>query len=243
MSEIKKVAIITGAASGIGKSVCECLLKDNITVIGVDKSIINIIGCEIYQFDVSNEDEVRELFDLIQRNHSKIDYLVNCAGIFCFKSRNCIKDSNVNEIKKVFESNFISSFLMTKYAVPLMEKCGGAIVNLSSDRTIRTSANNIAYTASKAAINDLTKVSALELIQQKIRVNAVAAASVRTNFINAAFESKEMIDKIFEIENEKMPLGLIEPEYVAQIICFLLSDKAKNITGQIIPVDSGVLLR
>ena len=243
MSETKRVAIVTGAASGIGKSVCECLLRENVAVIGVDKNTIDIESCEKYQIDVSNESEVIEMFDLIKSNHSKISYLVNCAGIFCFESRNCIKSSNANEIKKVFDANFFSSFLMTKYVAPLMEECGGAIVNLSSDRTFKTSANNIAYTVSKAAINELTKVSAIELMEQKIRVNAVAAASVRTNFINAIFESKEKIEKIFEIENEKMPLGLIEPEQIAQLICFLLSDKAKNITGQIIPIDSGVLLK
>ena len=140
------------------------------------------------------------------------------------------------------QNNLTSTMLCCKHAIPLMEsdtQKDRAIVNISSDQAFYPRKKNSAYAVSKSGISCLTKVLAQELLFSKIRVNAIAPASVKTNFINKLKKNGKSIEDIYLKENDKMPFGLIMPEDVAELAFFLGSDMAKRITGQIIMMDSG----
>ena len=126
--------------------------------------------------------------------------------------------------------------LVTKYAIPLLKICTGgkAIINISSDQVKYPRPKNVSYSVSKSAIENFSKACAVEFLKDRIRVNVVKAASVRTNFIHKLSGTVSREIEIYHDENEKMPLGLIEPNDIAQMAYFLGSIMARKITGQII---------
>lgn len=151
---------------------------------------------------------------------------------------------DLNEWERVISVNITGAMLITKYAVPLLKCSNGdkAIVNISSDQAWYPRKRNSAYSVSKAGIVGFSRASAVELIESKIRVNSILPASVRSSFIRNVVRKKEEMDELYKREDKKMPLGLIEPEEVAELIFFLGSDKSKKITGQSIIMDSGVYI-
>ena len=126
--------------------------------------------------------------------------------------------------------------LVTKYAIPLLKICTGdkAIINISSDQVKYPRPKNVSYSVSKSSIENFSKACAVEFLKDRIRVNVVKAASVRTNFIHKLSGTVSREIEIYHDENEKMPLGLIEPNDIAQMAYFLGSIMARKITGQII---------
>lgn len=235
-----KIAVVTGCCSGIGASVKNRLLEQGATVIGID--IEEYKNESYFCADVSDEAQMIDAFRKISEKYDHIDYLVNCAGIFFANQRSSLMDMEVAELETVWRINFLGSFLTLKYALPLLLKSDSAsVINLSSDQTVKAQKNNLAYLVSKDSVNALTKTAALELCNCNIRVNAVAAASVRTHFIDRLF-SAETLENVYRSENRKMPLGLIEPDDVTELVIFLLSEKSKKITGQIYLIDAGKLL-
>ena len=244
MTDLKsnsEVVVVTGAASGIGQAVAEMYVSSGFDVIGLDlcdiKADYPIIVC-----DVSDEEAVRIAFTEISERFYAIKYLVNCAGIFFSKQREDIEKITLDEWNEVFKNNATSVMLVTKYAIPMMKVCDGdrAIVNISSDQARFPRQKNASYEVSKSAIENFSRVCAAELLNERIRVNVVEAASVKTNFISKLAKTETKKSEIYDKENSKMPLGLIRPEDVADTVLFLGSTKAKKITGQTVLLDSGL---
>lgn len=234
--------VVTGAASGIGRAVAEKYKLMGCEVIGIDREIVPC-GFRLLVCDLADEVQVKSTFVLLREEYQKIDYLINAAGVFFVEKRNTVADMVLSGWNATLQNNLTGTMLCCKYAVPLMENEKAedrAIVNITSDQAFYPRKKNAAYAVSKSGISCLTKVLAQELMDSKIRVNAIAPASVRTNFIQGLATDKRSVENIYMKEDQKMPFGLIMPEDVAELAFFLGSGLAKRITGQIIVMDSGL---
>lgn len=240
-SKSKKNVLVTGAASGIGRAVAEKYFREGYDVIGLDR-IQKDMDFPVISCNVADEVSVAQTFEILSEKINSINYLINCAGVFFVNSREKIEDISLNEWNAVYKNNATSVMLITKYSLPFMKSSQGdkAIVNISSDQVKYPRSKNTSYATSKSAIECFSKACAAELLREKIRVNVVRAASVKTGFIKklAGDVSKEC--RIYNKENSKMPFGLIYPEDVAELVFFLGSDKSIRLTGQAILIDSGL---
>jgi NAD(P)-dependent dehydrogenase (short-subunit alcohol dehydrogenase family) len=238
-----KVALITGAARGIGLATAARLLEDGWRV-----ALLDVLGDTLrdaaaalgraddtlaLEADVSHPDAV--LF-AVQRAHERfgrIDALVNNAGIAIFKP---MLDVTLEEWQRVLAVNLTGPFLMSQAVAPIMrEQGGGAIVNVTSISGLRASTLRVAYGTSKAALAHLTRQQAVELAEHGIRVNAVAPGPVDTAMAKAVHSPAIRADYHDHIPLERYGL---ERE-LADAICFLCSERATYITGQELAVDGG----
>lgn len=242
----KKVVVVTGASSGIGKAVAELYANNGFCVCGID--ISRIAPSDIidgYICDITNEVDVGRVVSDIGKKYEYLNYVINCAGIFYDKERQLIEDMQLSEWEKVYKTNLTGCMILTRNVIPLLRLARGdkAIVNISSDQAVFPRRKNSAYAVTKAGIENFTKACAVELIEDSIRANCVLPASVRSNFISRMVKNEEELKEIYVRENEKMPLGIIEPEEVAELVYFLGSEKSSKITGQAILMDSGLYCR
>src|SRR5205085_7050870 len=225
-----KVAIVTGAARGIGAATAKLFGEHGATVVSLDISS----GC-----DVTDERTLVRAFADAAREHGGIDILVNNAGR---ANRKPATELTREEWQAVLDLNLTAVFLCSRIAQPYMNKRGGgAIVNLGSIMGFSGGIfPNASYQATKGAVVNLTRALALEWAPDNIRVNAVAPTFVRTDFTTPIFSSAELTARVMQ----HTPLGrLPEPEEIAAVILYLCSAPARCITGITLPVDSGFLAR
>lgn len=241
-----KIALITGASTGIGSATAILLARlgadviinynqsENDAIIVGD--IIRKLGQKVYieQADVSQQDSVERMFKRINEYTEKLDILVNNAGI---NSKNYIRYMTEKQWDEVLNTNLKGAFLCTKCALKIMmTKRTGVIVNVSSSVVYKTNLCQANYVASKAGLIALTKSTAKEVGKLGIRVNAVAPGPVYTK-LNDLTSQKE------QEAIELIPLSRIgTPEDIAKIIAFLASDYASYITGQVLVADGGLTL-
>ena len=240
-----QTVLITGCASGIGSCIVKKYLHDGYIVIGIDKDECSFAGdFSFYLCDLSNENNVRNTFVNIKEKNNSISYLISCAGILFDNKRNTVEEMDLNEWYTVLNNNLTSSMITTREAIPLLKNCSSdkAIVFVSSDQALYPKNKSSAYAVSKGGLVAFSKACSVELIKYGIRVNVVAPASVKTNFIKKMAKSDSRMKDIYRKENEKMPLGIIEPEEVAELLFFLGTPKSRKITGQTIMIDSGLYL-
>lgn len=237
-----KIAVVTGVASGIGKAIAQKLCEEKIKVIGFDKSEVNIPEIIFMKCDLSVESEIKRCIEKIEVLTDRIDILVNVAGIFCYRNRYYIHELPTEEWEEVFNANLKSTFLLTKFLVRFIKKSKeGCIINISSDQVVKPQVKSAPYAVTKAAIEMFSKIAALELMDDGIRVNTIALSSVRTNFLKSYIKNEERIEKMMVESNQKMPFGLIELEDVNELVIYLINN-AKKVTGQTILIDSGTTL-
>ena len=238
-----KTVIVTGAASGIGQASASILYENGYHIIAIDK---NMIGppFESYICDISSEDAVKELFDIIKKNHNNLTGLVNCAGIYCLENREGIENIDINGFEKMIKTNLSNYLIMMKNSVSMMKEGvdNKFIINISSDQAFYPRIKDVSYAISKSGINAATIIAAKEFAKYNIRVNGLAPASVKTGFLNSLSISADEIDLIYGKEKELYPFGMIQPRDIAEYVLFLASDKAIHISGQILLIDSGKYL-
>lgn len=235
-----KVIVITGGASGIGLASAKKLLNEGakIALLDVNDSVLeisknlggNVLGIKC---DVSNEKDVKSSIDMVADFFGKIDGLVANAGIG--GGANKPADVTLEEWNKVIGVNQTGIFLVNKYVIPHMIKNGGgSIVNTSSMYGLVGAPNSFAYTASKGAINQMTRTLSLAYAENNIRVNAVAPGYIDTAILSS------VPDEYKKIMAKEMPIGRLgKDDEIASLIKFLLSDEASFITGAIISIDGG----
>ncbi len=232
MANIKgKVAVVTGAATGIGKACADLLASRGYTIARLDVQA----GESISVCDVADESAVERVFSQLDR----IDVLVNSAGIAVRK--NALEITR-EDWDRVIAVNQTGTFLCARAAARRMkEQGGGAIVNLASIMGFSGGLfPNPAYQASKGAVVNLTRALALEFAPYGIRVNAVAPTFVRSNLTTPIFSNPALLQKVMD----HTPLGVLpEVEDIAQAVAFLAGPEARCITGVTLPVDSGYLAR
>ena len=235
----EKVAIVTGGASGIGLATTKKLLSEGANVVildlKMDEEIINSLGENVLYLkcDVSNEENVKNCIEEIIKKFNHIDYLVANAGIGGSASKP--HEVSMDEWNKVISVNQTGIFLLNKYVINEMLKSGkGAVVNTSSMYGLVGSTTSFAYSASKGAINQMTRSLALTYARENIRVNAIAPGYVDTPILSM------VPDNIKEAMGTELPIGRLGKDTeIANLICYLLSDDASFITGAIIPIDGG----
>lgn len=239
---MNKYAVITGVASGIGECIANNFIKEGIHVFGIDVNLPNNKEIEFFKCDIRDENKIVETMDIITKKTENIDYLINSAGIFCYKERNFIENLSKEEWQNVINVNLTGTFLITKYCIPLLKKSSnGNVINLSSEQVVLPQIKSAPYAITKAGIEMFSKILALELMESKIRVNTIALASVETNFLKNYKKDEKVLKQMMKITDEKMPFGIIKPDDVFKLVEFLIDEKNK-ITGQTILVDSGVVL-
>ncbi|MCS6974578.1 MAG: SDR family oxidoreductase [Cyclobacteriaceae bacterium] len=239
----KKIAIVTGGASGIGLATAKTLAGRNIytIIIGRDElkleHAVKAIGenCEGIAFDLNQTAKIPELVQRILNHHHKIDILVNNAGINLKKPALEVSDE---EFQRILQTNLISVFALTREVARIMVKNkSGSIINISSMAAQYGLPGVVAYTASKTAIEGITRALATELSPSGVRVNCIAPGFILTSMSAAAFNGDpERKQKVLA----RTPMGKLgDPQDVANAVYFLASDEASFITGTVIPVDGG----
>jgi NAD(P)-dependent dehydrogenase (short-subunit alcohol dehydrogenase family) len=238
-----KVALVTGAARGIGLAVAKRFLAEGwrvalLDILGdvLEKSVAGLNEADAtlaLSCDVSDTDAVASALAKIERRFGRLDALINNAGVAVFTP---VMETSDADWERVLAVNLTGPFLCTKAAVPLMRKHGGgAIVNITSISGLRASTLRSAYGTSKAGLAHLTKQLAVELAELGIRVNGVAPGPVDTAMAKAVHSAEIRADY-----HDAIPLnryGL--EEELAEAVYFLCSDRASYITGQILAVDGG----
>jgi NAD(P)-dependent dehydrogenase (short-subunit alcohol dehydrogenase family) len=238
-----KVALVTGAARGIGLATAKRFLADGwrVALLDIDGDTLRSAVASLadgghtvaLECDVSDAKAVAASIDKVAKKFGKLDALINNAGVAVFASVMETSDEDWNRILAV---NLSGPFLCTKAAVPLMrEHGGGAIVNITSISAVRASTLRSAYGTSKAGLAHLTKQLAVELASLGIRVNAVAPGPVDTAMAKAVHTAAIRADY-----HDAIPLnryGL--EEELAEAIFFLSSERSSYITGQVLAVDGG----
>ena len=238
----EKVAIITGGTRGIGFAIAKKFLENNakVVILGskeetVTKALEELKGInENYEIDgfypdLTNEEEVKNMFEEVNKKYGRVDILVNNAGV---SSKTPILEHTVEEYDKVANINIKSAFVCSKVAVPYLEKTKGVILNTSSMVSKHGQPSGVMYPTSKFAINGMTLSLARELAPRGIRVNAVAPGITATDMVASLPE--EIIKPLIAT----IPLGRVgQPEDIANAFLFLASDMASYITGEVISVD------
>ncbi len=236
----EKIAIVTGGASGIGLATAKKLLSEGAKVVLVDwnqdvRDIARSLNEDAIgiRCDVSSEEDVKKCVSDVIEKFGHIDYLVANAGIG--GGPNKAHEVSLEEWNKVIAVNQTGIFLINKYVINEMLKSGGgAIVNTSSMYGLVGTTMSFAYSASKGAINQMTRSLALTYARDNIRVNAIAPGYVDTPIL--ASVPKDMKDAMAN----QLPIGRLgEDTEIANLICYLLSDNATFITGAIVPIDGG----
>ena len=241
----RKNIIITGASSGVGLYTAIYFLNQNANVILACKDIDSIkeicdknhfINAIILQVDLQVQSQVRKFINCVQGIFTKIDILINCAGI---KLDSDILTTFSEDFDFTMNTNLRSVFILIKELKPNFAE-GASIINMSCLYGTRPICGFISYSMSKAGLETLTKYAAAEYAHLNIRINAISACPINTNSLRYIKIEKEEI-KLFNKKMEKnIPLGRIaEGEDIVKVIIFLASKRSKKITGQIIKVDGG----
>jgi NAD(P)-dependent dehydrogenase (short-subunit alcohol dehydrogenase family) len=239
----RKIAIVTGGASGIGLAIATEFVKNNIEtiVIGRDQDKLDKakeqLGdlCETISFDLGKREAIPQLIQEISNRRGRIDILVNNAGINMKKEFCEVTDEDFDT---VLHTNLKSVFSISREVAKVMiEAGGGSIINISSMASQYGIPKVIAYTASKTALDGMTRAMATELSPKGIRVNSIAPGFIATDMSAKALNNDpERKQKVIS----RTPIGhLGEPSDIGTTAVFLVSDAAKYITGVILPVDGG----
>lgn len=242
-----KVAIVTGAGTGLGRSIATRFAREGARVVvngrrpgpiaQVAEAIERAGGRALcVPGDVTAAADIRRLVDTTVREFDRLDVLVNNAGVL--PSRTKLADCTEEDWRVTLDGNLTSVFLCCKYALPALITARGNIVNVASTAGLRVTRHRAAYGASKAGVVMLTKSVALDYARHGVRVNAVCPAFVETD-LNREWLAGLRERGEYEALVKTHPLGLGDPDDVAYAAVFLASDEAKWITGVALPVDGG----
>jgi 3-oxoacyl-[acyl-carrier protein] reductase len=247
MSKLKgKVAIVTGASKGIGAGIAKSLAAEGASVVvnyassreGAERVVAEITGnggtAIAVQGNVSRGDDVERLFAATEKAFGTLDVLVNNAGVFQFDPLEAVTET---EFHREFNTNVLGPILMTQEAAKRFGPAGGSVINIGSVVARNPPPGSVVYSATKSALDSVTRVLASELGGKKIRVNSINPGGVETEgthqagIIGGDFE-KQMV--------ARTPLGRIgQPDDIARVAVFLASEESRWMTGEILVAAGG----
>lgn len=242
---MKKVAIITGGAKGIGKATSLSLAKQDIIVIinynnsetsakNLVNEIINLgYQAESYKCSVTDKDNLQKMFDYIKDKYGHIDILINNAGI---TKDGFLMTTSTEDIENTLNTNIMGTMLCSKLVIPYMiSKKSGKIINISSVAGIKGIVGQTSYSASKSAILGFTRSLAIELSKFNIQVNSISPGYIDTDM------TKNLSEKLIKKYIDTIPMKRFgNADEIAYTVEWLCSDKCSYITGQNIVVDGGI---
>ena len=240
-----KVAIVTGGGSGIGRAIAQRFARDGAHVVivgrkeaplketcGVDEKLTYMVG------DLTQTETIERLIATVKKNFGRLDILVNNAGWCPVKP---ITEMTIADYDQAFQLDVRALVELTIHALPLIRAAKGRILNLSSIGSTHRAKNLSMYQGAKAAVDNFTRVWALELASDGVRVNAIAPGAIRTNIWNVTNLSEEEAKKHQETITSGIPFGRFgAPEEIANAAAFLVSDQASYISGTILSVDGAM---
>ena len=240
-----KVAIITGAATGIGHAAARLFAREGAKVVVADRNApdgektVALIGeaggdAIFVETDVSKAEQVQNMVEIAVKTYGKLDVVVNNAGILIRTSR--LHEVSEMEWDLTLATDIRGPFLCCKYTIPHMLERGGSIVNVASVSGIRAAISSVAYGVSKAGVISLTKTAAREYADQGIRVNAIVPGMIDTPQSRGSTGSTEVFEKR-RWENPGGHLGT--PEDVANMMLYLASEESSFVTGASFVIDGG----
>ncbi len=242
-----KVAVVTGASKGIGASIALHLAQEGAAVVvnyakskdGAERVVaqIQLAGGKAVavQADVSKSADIERLFSTTQKTFGRLDILVNNAGIYEFSP---LENVTPDHFHRQFDLNVLGLLLTTQQGVQLMGKDGGSVINISSVAATRASANTSVYSATKAAVDAVTKALAKELGPRGIRVNSINPGMVETEGVRAAGLNVGEFREKLEAEAPLHRIG--QPEDVAPAAVYLASNDSSWITGETLFISGGI---
>ena len=238
-----KTAVVTGASKGIGAGIAKALAKSGAKVVvnyvsdkqGADKIVAQIQssgGTAIsIQADVTPTSDIKRMFEEIHKEFGKIDILINNAGVYKFEPLELVTEE---EFHRQFNSNVSGAIFTIQEALKYFNEMGGSIINVSSVASVKATPMSLIYTASKSAVDGITRALSKELGTKRIRVNSILPGPTQTEgnpVVGTAME---------EYISGQTPLGRIgQPSDISALAVFLASDDAAWITGQKIVVSGG----
>lgn len=243
---VGKVAFISGATSGIGRAAALSFAREGAQVVVAGRRIEqgNAVVAEIrhkrgaamfIQTDVTIEESVQSAIDQTISAYGGLHILFNNAG----GSSNAdgpVTTASLDEFWRVIKLDLFGSFLCSRFAIPaIIDSGGGSVINNASMVALKGELNRDCYTAAKGGVIAMTRSMAANFVHDNVRVNAIASGAVKTDRILAMIEASPAAAEAVKVQ----PLGLIEPEEIAQLAIYLASDDSHSITGEIFPISGG----
>ncbi|XP_066953605.1 uncharacterized oxidoreductase TM_0325-like isoform X1 [Macrobrachium rosenbergii] len=247
----QKVALVTGATSGIGKCIAVSLAKEGcyLSIIGRNETALQEVNQQCCKAglpadkvlsvpgDLSKDEDCKRIVSSTIDHFKKLDILINNAGILV---RGSLEELSIDDYDKQLNVNTRSVFLMMKLALPHILGTKGNIVNVSSNLSIKPIPGYLAYNMSKAAVDQLTRSVALEVAGRGVRVNAVNPAVIVTEVHKRAGMDEAAYEKFLEDAKAFHPIGRVgQVDEVSRAVLFLASDHASFITGVTLLIDGG----
>jgi NAD(P)-dependent dehydrogenase (short-subunit alcohol dehydrogenase family) len=245
-----KVALITGAGTGIGRATARAMAANGAKVVVAEinaasgeqtAQIISQAGgqCIAITTDVSQEDSVRAAIETAVRHYGGLHVLHNNAG-GSTPADNTVVEAPIEEFWRAIRLDLFGTFLGCRFGIPaIIASGGGSVINMASNVALMGVAGLDCYTAAKGGIAAITRSMAVEFAPQKVRVNAIAPAATMTDRVRGRFEAGN--PRVTKIAAAHL-IGLIEPEDIANMAVFLASDESRMVTGHVYPVDSGITI-
>jgi NAD(P)-dependent dehydrogenase (short-subunit alcohol dehydrogenase family) len=248
----KKTAVITGAASGIGRGIALLFASEGARVVLAVRNFeageklvqeIQKTGgtAKAFRVELTHEDEVKRLMEAAAGEFGGIDVLVNCAGIF---AAGILTQTDSDKWKKILDTNLNGSFYCMKYALEYMSGSKrGSIINIASEAGIAAIPGQIAYNVSKAALIMLTKSAARDYAEDGIRINCVCPGRVLTPLVQKLIDESSEPDKTFErLSHDRPVMHMGAVDDIAHACLVFASDEMNYATGSILTVDGGYTL-
>lgn len=250
MARGARSVLVTGGASGIGRATANLLARDGASVAVADRAAdaAKDVAREITDAggtalaapaDVGNEDEVASAVAAAVDAFDGLDGVVTCAGVFHGNDLRPLGEIELDDFLFVLRVNLVGTFLAIKHALPHLVEGGGAVVTIASTAALKGHGFGSGYTASKGGVAALTRIAAVQYGPQGVRVNCICPGGVDTPMTMGAWSTPEAQRTI----QRSVPLQRVaQPEEIASVAAFLLSDAAADLTGQTIAVDGGATI-
>jgi NAD(P)-dependent dehydrogenase (short-subunit alcohol dehydrogenase family) len=242
--------LVTGGGSGIGRATARRAAASGAAVAIVDRDIATadetaklVAGdggrAGAYECDVGNDEQVAATVDTAGREFGRITGVVTAAGIFHGPDLQPAHNVSVDDFVRVLRVNLVGTFAVIKHALPQLVDGGGAIVTIASTAAIRGHGYGAGYTASKGGVDALTRLLAVQYGPHGVRANCICPGGVDTPMTNGVFATPEAQERA----KRSIPVGrYAQPEDIADVALFLLSDAARYVTGQTFPVEGGATI-
>ena len=242
----QRVALVTGGGTGIGRATAAALAKSGYRVVIAGRRLERLeevgrqTGAGVYRCDLRVPEDLAVLADSVLADHGRLDALVNNAGVALRKP---FEDVTLADIEDVMRTNLYGPILLTQKCLGALRQTHGAIVSLSSSLATQPQPMQGIYAAAKGGIESFSRVLALEMAADRVRVNVVSPSITRTDMMTGGGPDTDAANAYLDMRGREYPLGRIgEPEDVAGVIDFLLSPAAAWMTGLTLSVDGGRML-